>query len=107
MMETFYKEPQSHSVDKTWLSCLSVVLALGESYNDRVAPSFFLHDRMDTVIQAPTLSTSQHASPPGVEFFEQGLLLFKPSYEEPTVGQIEVLNLIVSLESLYAFIDKI
>ncbi|KAJ6070522.1 hypothetical protein N7467_011841 [Penicillium canescens] len=48
---------------------------------------------MDTAIQAPALSTSQHAAPPGVEFFEQGLLLFKPSYEEPTVGQIEVLNL--------------
>ncbi|KAJ5339704.1 hypothetical protein N7452_006432 [Penicillium brevicompactum] len=32
--------------------------------------------------------------PPGVELFEQGLLLFKPCYEEPTVGQIEALNLI-------------
>lgn len=37
----------------------------------------------------PTLSS-------GVEFFEQGLVLLKISHEEPTVDDVEALNLAVS-----------
>lgn len=94
-LENFYKDPKSQGVDRTWLSCLSIVLALGESYNDNVSPSFFVDERMHSAMQPPTLSCSQHDAPPGVELFEQGLLLFKPCYEEPTIGHIEALNLIV------------
>lgn len=102
MVETFYQDPQSQSVDRTWLSCLSTVLALGESYNDNTSPSFFVNERSNSAVQSSTLSFPQNDAPPGVELFEQGLLLFKPCYEMPTIGQIEALNLIVSKRKLSA-----
>ncbi|KAJ5490164.1 hypothetical protein N7453_010989 [Penicillium expansum] len=33
-------------------------------------------------------------TPRGIEFFKQGLLLLRPSYEEPTIEQVEAMNLI-------------
>lgn len=37
-----------------------------------------------------------HTLPPGTEYFEQGLLMLKVSYEDPTVDDVEALNLAVS-----------
>ncbi|KAM5355035.1 hypothetical protein ACJ41O_001681 [Fusarium nematophilum] len=34
-----------------------------------------------------------HTLPPGTEYFEQGLLMMKVSYEDPTVDDVEALNL--------------
>lgn len=95
-METTYNSPHKQSVDKAWLCCFSVVLALGESYTCRVAPSFIIDE---TAASNSNTQISQDAgqavAPPGIELFKQGLLLLKPSYEEPTIEQIEALNLIV------------
>lgn len=105
MVETFYKDPQSQCIDRTWLSCLSIVLALGESYNDNISPSFFVDERLQSTMQHATRSGSQNDAPPGIELFEQGLLLFKPCYEQPTIEQIEALNLIVRNTCRICFSD--
>lgn len=36
-----------------------------------------------------------HTLPPGTEYFEQGLLMLKVPYEDPTVEDVEALNLAV------------
>lgn len=96
-MEAVYHTSQSQIVDRTWLCCFSVILALGESYNDSSSPSFILGDNIgisdDSLNGAQDL---QRVAPPGIELFKQGLLLLKLSYEEPTIEQVEALNLIVS-----------
>ncbi|KAE8132756.1 hypothetical protein BDV38DRAFT_274869 [Aspergillus pseudotamarii] len=93
-MEATYNDPHSPLVDRTWLCCFSVVLALGESYNDSVAPSFSIDDRTGVNRNDQSIPDSQQLTPPGIELFKQGLLLLRPSYEEPTVEQVEALNLI-------------
>lgn len=95
-IEATYNSPDKQSVGKAWLCCFSVVLALGESYTCRVAPSFVIDE---TAVSNTNTRISpdrgQVVAPPGIELFKQGLLLLKPSYEEPTIEQIEALNLIV------------
>ncbi|KAH8434480.1 fungal specific transcription factor domain-containing protein [Aspergillus melleus] len=92
-VDAIYDPSQSQQIERTWLCCFSVVLALGESYNDTVAPSFLIDTR--------TGYSTDNAAPtdldpliPGIEFFKQALLLLRPSYEEPTIDQVEALNLI-------------
>lgn len=92
-IEATYNSPHKQSADKAWLCCFSVVLALGESYTCRVTPSFIVEET--TASNTNTKDAGQVVAPPGIELFKQGLLLLKPSYEEPTLEQIEALNLIV------------
>ncbi|CAI7611447.1 unnamed protein product [Penicillium manginii] len=93
-IDATYDSSQPQAVDRIWLCCFSVVLALGESYNDGVAPSFFVGDRTGLPADDPCDENSRQITPPGIEFFKQALLLLRPSYEEPTIEQVEALNLI-------------
>lgn len=95
-MEAAYHTSQPQSMDRTWLCCFSVALALGESYNDSTSPSFLLQDNIGVNHDGQLGDESQGVAPPGIELFKQGLLLLKPSYEQPTIEQVEALNLIVS-----------
>lgn len=101
-IEATYNSPDKQSVGKAWICCFSVVLALGESYTCRVAPSFIVDET--TVSNINTQDAGQVVAPPGIELFKQGLLLLKPSYEEPTVEQIEALNLIVGHHCLNYYV---
>ncbi|KGO75807.1 Pyruvate/Phosphoenolpyruvate kinase [Penicillium italicum] len=89
-----YDPSQSQAIERTWLCCFSVVLALGDSYNDNIAPSFLIDNRTGFSTNAAATTDSEQATPRGIEFFKQGLLLLRPSYEEPTIEQVEALNLI-------------
>ncbi|KAL1869970.1 hypothetical protein VTK73DRAFT_2891 [Phialemonium thermophilum] len=94
-----YDDMQSQSRDRNWLCRLSLVLALAEAGSTHGQPiSAFLGSEDGTVLgeTAATLPASQDAHPAlsaGVELFEQGLVLLKVSYEEPTVDDVEALNL--------------
>lgn len=69
---------------------------MGESYTCRVAPSFTIDETAVSNTNTQICpEAGQVVAPPGIELFKQGLLLLKPSYEEPTIEQIEALNLIV------------
>lgn len=95
-MEAAYHTSQSQAVDRTWLCCFSVVLALGESYNDNTSPSFILGDNIGISHESQESGQEhQGVAPPGIELFKQGLRLLKLAYEEPTIEQVEALNLIV------------
>ena len=87
-----YADPQSQAVDRNWLCRVSVVLALAETWNrgrsfksSQASPSLPTSD----VPEEPPLA------PPGSELFEQCLLLWKMSLEEPLLEDVEALNLIV------------
>lgn len=96
-MEAAYHTSQSQAVDRIWLCCFSIVLALGESYNDNTSPSFILGDNIGINHESQKSGQDdQGVAPPGIELFKQGLRLLKLAYEEPTIEQIEALNLIVS-----------
>ncbi|KAK2596107.1 hypothetical protein QQS21_006454 [Conoideocrella luteorostrata] len=94
-MEKAYSTSQAHAVDRTWLCCFSVVLALGESYNDSTSPKILLSENIGISHDVQNNDQeSQAAAPPGIELFEQALLLLKLSFEEPTIELVEALNLI-------------
>ncbi|KAI4864022.1 fungal-specific transcription factor domain-containing protein [Hypoxylon rubiginosum] len=102
-----YSDPSSQAEDRNWLCRVSVVLALAETYyRSKVGRSDYdlrrdtsssRTDSMHFQANLTVPSTDEGASdlpPPGAEMFEQGLLLLKISPEEPTVEDVEVLNLI-------------
>ncbi|OGM40377.1 hypothetical protein ABOM_010595 [Aspergillus bombycis] len=93
-IDDLYDPSRSQEIEKTWLCCVSVVLALGESYNDIVSPAFLIDSRTGLSTNNADTIDSERVTPPGIELFKQGLLLLPPSYEEPTVEQVEALNLI-------------
>ncbi|KAL4899308.1 SUR7/PalI family-domain-containing protein [Aspergillus multicolor] len=70
----------SSSKDRTWLCKLLVVLALGESANP--GP------------ESDNGTTAEPNPPPGTDFFEQALRLHSICYENASISDIEVLNLI-------------
>lgn len=105
-----YSDPQSQASDRNWLCRVSVVLDLAEAWN-RGRGSFSCREtglggsgctnvsdieHGTTIHGASTFQEESPSSPPGSEFFEQCLLLLKLSLEEPTVEDVEALNLIVS-----------
>ncbi|KAL4864909.1 fungal-specific transcription factor domain-containing protein [Aspergillus spectabilis] len=69
----FYQLDYDNS-DRMRLCRLLVVFALGESYNSEPVPEIRL--------------------PPGTEFFEQALALLKIHHEDPSMDQVEALNLV-------------
>ncbi|KAK4862345.1 hypothetical protein LT330_003483 [Penicillium expansum] len=93
-INALYDPSQSQAIERTWLCCFSVVLALGDSYNDSVAPSFLIDNRTGFSTDDSGTTNLEQLPPRGIEFFKQGLLLLRPSYEEPTIEQVEALNLI-------------
>ncbi|KAJ5579709.1 uncharacterized protein N7459_005694 [Penicillium hispanicum] len=95
-LEQTYKNPNSSQArDRVWLCTLLVVFALGESYNVGSPLEIRLGRLNDE--REPGISRN----PPGTAFFEQALLLLKVRFEEPTIDQIEALNLIP--KSFYSY----
>ncbi|KAH6886938.1 hypothetical protein B0T10DRAFT_575332 [Thelonectria olida] len=84
-----YSDPNSQSGDRNWFCRVSVVLALAQGFKSgQDAPS--PHE-----IQSSQGADGHHSStlPAGSNFFEQAVLLFKTSSEQPVLGDIEALNL--------------
>lgn len=94
-MELTYKRPSSsEATDRTWLCRLLVVFALGESFNLNQTPE--IHFNLEMHSNSRYQPSKTLMPPPGTEFFEQALALLNIRYEDPTLDQIEALNLIVS-----------
>ncbi|OKL63836.1 hypothetical protein UA08_00772 [Talaromyces atroroseus] len=90
-LELTYRNPDSPQVkDRVWLCTLLVVFALGESYNVGRPPEI----RLGQVVVPGENGSSVSGPPPGTVFFEHALALLKVRYEDPTIDQIEALNLI-------------
>lgn len=87
---TYYDRHSTQSTDRLWLCRFFLVMALAESYSDEGAHQVSIQDDQNISIQ-PLYAPS----PPGATYFEHALSLFQGSYEEPTVEQIEALNLMV------------
>lgn len=84
--------------DRLWLCRLLVVFAQGETYNSEPVPEIHLGDGA-----TPDTSTNNNKqaimqSAPGTEFFEQALSLLNVRYEDPSIEQVEALNLVVSMQ---------
>lgn len=95
-LELTYKDSKARELtDRLWLCRLLVVFAQGETYNSELAPEIRLGDGTTTDIS--TNSDNQVA--PGTEFFEQALSLLNVCYEDPSIEQVEALNLVVSIHS--------
>ncbi|KAI8659161.1 Zn(2)-C6 fungal-type domain-containing protein [Fusarium sp. Ph1] len=93
-----YRGDECETNDRNWLCRLSLVLALAEANTTTRRPIQVTPD--DGVVEAfPTAggtALEQETAPilsAGVELFEQGLILLKVAYEEPTVDDVEALNL--------------
>ena len=94
-LERTYRSPDSEqSRNRTWLSKLLAVLALGESFNSYEPP---LIDLTQDVHMTRREEDAKASYLPGANFFEQALSLFKMPSEEPEIGHVEALNLIVSI----------
>ncbi|KAI6080832.1 fungal-specific transcription factor domain-containing protein [Hypoxylon rubiginosum] len=102
-----YSDPSSQAEDRNWLCRVSVVLALAETYyRSKVGRSDYDlgHDTSSSLVGSrhgnanltspSAFEDTTNQPPPGAEMFEQGLLLLKVSPEEPTIEDVEVLNLI-------------
>jgi proline utilization trans-activator len=87
---TYADSSSESSKDRTWLCRLLVVLALGETYNSRMAPWIDLRENPGS----HTVGPYADPPPPGVGFFEQAMSLFKTPCEDVTVDHVEALNLI-------------
>ncbi|KAM5345224.1 hypothetical protein ACJ41O_011086 [Fusarium nematophilum] len=88
-----YSHPISQSGDRNWFCRVSVVLALAQT---------FVYNEVSTTpeLERPGSSSSPQEPardstilPPGSDLFEQAVLLFKTSSEEPVLEDIEALNL--------------
>ncbi|KAG5784638.1 hypothetical protein H9Q73_001702 [Fusarium xylarioides] len=87
-----YRGQQSETCDRKWLCRLFFVLALAECTTTTKQPIQLTSDRAAvpaTLLDAP----SENMLSSGVELFEHGLSLLNTSYEEPTVDDVEALNL--------------
>lgn len=97
-LRDLYDNPTRHCNDRNWLCQVSVVCALAESLRS----SYFNIPRMNNTNQIPSGDLSSfhdenlYCAPPGAALFDQGLLLLQISYENPSVTQVQALNLIVS-----------
>ncbi|KAL3471078.1 fungal-specific transcription factor domain-containing protein [Aspergillus californicus] len=91
-LDSTYKDPKARELkDRIWLCQLLVVFALGESYNSEPIPEI----RLGNATPEMAIDEEQIAhQPPGTEFFEQALTLLKVRYEDPSIDQIEALNLV-------------
>ncbi|KAH6991377.1 hypothetical protein BKA56DRAFT_474340 [Ilyonectria sp. MPI-CAGE-AT-0026] len=96
-LHTTYRGHHAEVSDRNWLCRLSLVLALAESNTTTRRPIQLTLDGGATEtspVDGP--AASEETTPilsAGVKFFEQGLVLLKVAYEEPTVDDVEALNL--------------
>ncbi|KAL1859188.1 hypothetical protein Plec18170_002303 [Paecilomyces lecythidis] len=91
-LDLTYKEPRAKELkDRTWLCRLLIVFALGESYNSESTPEVRLLGDEDETRDA--LVDDKEGAVSGIEFFEQALTLLQVRYEDPSIDQIEALNL--------------
>ncbi|KAF2021036.1 hypothetical protein BU24DRAFT_487536 [Aaosphaeria arxii CBS 175.79] len=88
-----YQQPFSDEAsDRTWLCRLLVVFALGESYNSGQPPE--IHFLPDGSHASHSFPDRESKPPPGTQFFEQALALLNIRHENPSIDQVEALNLI-------------
>ncbi|RTE82884.1 hypothetical protein BHE90_002557 [Fusarium euwallaceae] len=93
-----YRGDECEANDRNWLCRLSLVLALAEANTTTRKPIQVTPDDgvVETFPAAGVTALEQETAPilsAGVELFEQGLVLLKVAYEEPTVDDVEALNL--------------
>ncbi|KAL4935294.1 hypothetical protein BDV06DRAFT_132139 [Aspergillus oleicola] len=92
-LDLTYKDPKASEVrDRLWLCRLLAIFALGETYNSEPAPEIRLGS------ESP-VETARHGQEvvrpaPGTAFFEQALILLNVRYEDPSIEQVEALNLV-------------
>ncbi|KAL4962008.1 transcription factor domain-containing protein [Aspergillus stella-maris] len=91
-LELTYKDPKAIEVrDRLWLCRLLVVFALGETYNSEPTPEIYLGtEGAEEIVR----HGRDIRSAPGADFFEQALLLLNVRYEDPSIEQVEALNLV-------------
>lgn len=87
-----FSDPETQSKDRSWLSRVSLVFALGTTFihEPRMPPG--LGDSMAVPPEVPL--------PPGSDMFEQAVSLLNVSSEEPVTEDIEALNLMVGPQFL-------
>ncbi|KAK2699667.1 hypothetical protein QWA68_000763 [Fusarium oxysporum] len=89
-----YRGQQSETYDRKWLCRLFFVLALAECTTTTKQPIQLTSDRaVAPATQMEGFDPSENMLSSGVELFEHGLSLLNTSYEEPTVDDVEALNL--------------
>ncbi|KAI3581945.1 hypothetical protein IWW34DRAFT_802758 [Fusarium oxysporum f. sp. albedinis] len=89
-----YRGQQSETYDRKWLCRLFFVLALAECTTTTKQPIQLTSDRaVAPATQMEGFAPSENMLSSGVELFEHGLSLLNTSYEEPTVDDVEALNL--------------
>ncbi|TXC11615.1 hypothetical protein FocTR4_00007663 [Fusarium oxysporum f. sp. cubense] len=89
-----YRGQQSETYDRKWLCRLFFVLALAECTTTTKQPIQLTLDRaVAQATQMEGFAPSENMLSSGVELFEHGLSLLNTSYEEPTVDDVEALNL--------------
>ncbi|KAL2856795.1 fungal-specific transcription factor domain-containing protein [Aspergillus pseudodeflectus] len=97
-LDLTYKDPRAKELkDRIWLCRLLIVFALGESYNSESAPEVRL-GRGDENTHGGADTGSDEGEGigrrvPGTEFFEQALTLLQVRHEDPSIDQVEALNL--------------
>ncbi|KAL4778826.1 fungal-specific transcription factor domain-containing protein [Aspergillus varians] len=94
-LDLTYKDPRAKELkDRMWLCRLLVVFALGESYHSEPVPEIRLGGNNDSSSEIPHEGQESVRSPPGTELFEQALALLKIHHEDPSIDQVEALNLV-------------
>ncbi|KAJ4212558.1 hypothetical protein NW759_011595 [Fusarium solani] len=90
-----YSHPISQSGDRNWFCRVSVVLALAQTfvYSEASNSSEGERPTSGSGSQGADSSRTLTLLPPGSDLFEQAVLLFKISSEEPILEDIEALNL--------------
>lgn len=85
--------------DRICLCRMLIVFALGETFVQYPAASINLATTASVSDEEEEEEAGNEEPPlppaPGADFFDQALLLLKLPYEEPTVDQVEILNLAV------------
>ncbi|KAL3496153.1 fungal-specific transcription factor domain-containing protein [Aspergillus germanicus] len=102
-LDLTYKDTRAKELkDRIWLCRLLIVFALGESYNSECAPEVRLGDGDEDEDDGPGRASMGPGEGdgkevarrvPGAEFFEQALTLLQVRHEDPTIDQVEALNL--------------
>ncbi|KAL4883547.1 fungal-specific transcription factor domain-containing protein [Aspergillus karnatakaensis] len=94
-LDSTYKDPKAKELkDRMWLCRLLTVFALGESYNSEATPEIRLTGDKEGSLDNSNNTQEAVRSPPGTEFFEQALALLKIHHEDPSIEQVEALNLV-------------
>lgn len=100
-LEATYTNKQSgQSRSRAWLCSFLVVLALGESFDSKLPPAIEVMDDSDTLGYSYNKIVTSSSSPPGAQFFDQAMSLWKLRYEEATIEDVEALNLMVSISDM-------